>query len=123
MSYDESEVKIENHLTKIYDGVEILFTFNKNININDIQEVVTAIILDVVYKKKKIELENTIIKENDKIKVKIDKFPLEKEDDIDLMNIASLNFSFLDKNKKSLDEKKLIVQIFRERTDIFKNII
>ena len=107
MSYDESEVKIENHLTKIYDGVEILFTFNKNININDIQEVVTAIILDVVYKKKKIELENTII----------------KEDDIDLMNIASLNFSFLDKNKKSLDEKKLIVQIFRERTDIFKNII
>ena len=123
MSYDESEVKIENHLTKIYGGVEILFTFNKNININDIQEVVTAIILDVVYKKKKIELENTIIKENDKIKVKIDKFPLEKEDDIDLMNIASLNFSFLDKNKKSLDEKKLIVQIFRERTDIFKNII
>ena len=123
MSYDESEVKIENHLTKIYDGVEILFTFNKNININDIQEVVTAIILDVVYKKKKIELENTIIKENDKIKVKIDKFPLEKEDDIDLMNIASLNFSFLDKNKKSLDEKKLIIQIFRERTDIFKNII
>ena len=123
MSYDESEVKIENHLTKIYDGVEILFTFNKNININDIQEVVTAIILDVVYKKKKIELENTIIKENDKIKVKIDKFPLEKEDDIDLMNIASLNFSFLDKNKKPLDEKKLIVQIFRERTDIFKNII
>ena len=123
MSYSESEVKIENHLTKIYDGVEIIFIFNGNININDIQEVSSSITLDVVYKKKKIELQNTITKENEKIKVKIDKFPLEKEDEIDLMNIASLNFSFLDKNKKILDEKKLIVQIFRERTDIFKNII
>ena len=123
MSYDESEVKIENKLTKIYDGVEIIFIFNKDININDIQEVQSSITLDVVYLKKNITLENKIIKEDDKIKVKIDKFPLEKENDIDLMNIASLNFSFLDKNKKALNEKKLIVQIFRERNDIFKNII
>ena len=48
---------------------------------------------------------------------------LESKSVIDLMNIASLNFSFLDKNKKALNEKKLIVQIFRERNDIFKNII
>ena len=123
MSYDESEVKIENKLTKIYDGVEIIFIFNKDININDIQEVQSSITLDVVYLKKNITLENKIIKEDDKIRVKIDKFPLEKENDIDLMNIASLNFSFLDKNKKALNEKKLIVQIFRERNDIFKNII
>ena len=123
MSYSESEVNIENRLSKIYDGVEIIFIFNGSININDIQEVSSSITLDVVYKKKKIELQNTITKENEKIKVKIDKFPLEKEDEIDLMNIASLNFSFLDKNKKILDEKKLIVQIFRERTYIFKNII
>ena len=123
MSYDESEVKIENRLTKIFDGIEIIFTFNKNININDIQEVSSSITLDVVYKKKKIELQNTITKENEKIKVKIEKFSLEKENETDLMNIASLNFTFLDKNKNILDEKKLIVQIFRERNDIFKNII
>ena len=120
MSYSETEVKIENHLTKIYDGVEIIFTIN---NINDIQEVSTSIILDIVYAKKKIDLENKITKEDGKIKIKIDKFPLEKENDIDLMNIASLNFTFFDKNKKVIDEKKLIVQIFRERNDIFKNII
>ena len=123
MSYNESEVKIENHLTKILDGVEILFTLNNNIKIDDIKEVISSIILDVVYKKKKINIENNIIKEDNKIRVKIDKFPLEKEDDIDLMNIASLNFDFVDNNKKILDEKRLIVQIFRERSDIFKNII
>ena len=66
---------------------------------------------------------NKIEKEKDKIKVKIEKFSLEKENETDLMNIASLNFTFLDKNKNVLDEKKLIVQIFRERNDIFKNII
>ena len=123
MSYDESEVKIENRLTKIFDGIEIIFTFNKNININDIQEVISSITLDIVYLKKIINLENIIEKEKDKIKVKIEKFSLEKENETDLMNIASLNFTFLDKNKNILDEKKLIVQIFRERNDIFKNII
>ena len=123
MSYDESEVKIENRLTKIFDGIEIIFTFNKNININDIQEVISSITLDIVYLKKIINLENKIEKEKDKIKVKIEKFSLEKENETDLMNIASLNFTFLDKNKNVLDEKKLIVQIFRERNDIFKNII
>ena len=123
MSYDESEVKIENRLTKIFDGIEIIFTFNKNININDIQEVISSITLDIVYLKKIINLENKIEKEEDKIKVKIEKFYLEKENETDLMNIASLNFTFLDKNKNVLDEKKLIVQIFRERNDIFKNII
>ena len=123
MSYDESEVKIENRLTKIFDGIEIIFTFNKNININDIQEVISSITLDIVYLKKMINLENKIEKEEDKIKVKIEKFSLEKENETDLMNIASLNFTFLDKNKNVLDEKKLIVQIFRERNDIFKNII
>ena len=123
MSYNESEVKIENHLTKILDGVEILFTLNNNIKIDDIKEVISSIILDVVYKKKKINIENNIIKEDNKIRVKIDKFPLEKEDEIDLMNIASLNFDFVDDNKKILDEKRLIVQIFKEKSDIFKNII
>ena len=123
MSYSESEVKIENRLTKIYDGVEILFFLNKDININDINEVITSIILDVVYKKKKINLENKITKENNILKIKIEKFPLEKEEEIDLMNIASLDFVFMDKNKKMLNEKRLIVQIFREKNDIFKNII
>ena len=123
MSYDESEVKIENRLTKIFDGIEIIFTFNKNININDIQEVISSITLDIVYLKKIINLENKIEKEKDKIKVIIEKFSLEKENETDLMNIASLNFTFLDKNKNIVDEKKLIVQIFRERNDIFKNII
>ena len=123
MSYDESEVKIENRLTKIFDGIEIIFAFNKNININDIQEVISSITLDIVYLKKIINLENKIEKEKDKIKVIIEKFSLEKENETDLMNIASLNFTFLDKNKNVLDEKKLIVQIFRERNDIFKNII
>ena len=110
MSYSESEVKIENRLTKIYEGVEIIFNNIKNIN--DIHEVISSITLDIVYLKKNINLENKIIKENDKIKIKIEKFPLEKENEIDLMNIASLNFSFLDKNKKSLDDKKLYYKLY-----------
>ena len=123
MSYKESEVKIVNHLTKIYDGVEIIFILDKDIDINNIQEVITSITLDVVYLKKNINLDNKIIKEGNKIKVVFEKFPLEKENESDLMNIATLNFVFNDKNKKPIMEKKLIVQIFREKTDIFKNII
>ena len=123
MSYKESEVKIINHLTKILDGVEILFFLDKDININDINEVCTSLTLDIVYLKKNINLENKIIKEDNTIKVVIDKFPLEKENDSDLMNIATLNFIFNDKNKKIIMEKKLVVQIFREKNDIFKNII
>jgi hypothetical protein len=123
MSYSESEVKIENPLTKLCDGVEILFTIDKKIDINNIYEVSTSITLDIVYLKKNINIENEITKENDKIRVKINKFPLEKENPIELMNIATLNFIFYDNNKKVLDEKKLIVQIFREKNDIFKNII
>ena len=123
MSYKESEVKILNHLTKIYDGVEIIFIPDKDIDINNIQEVITSIILDVVYLKKNINLDNKIVKESNQIKVVFDKFPLEKENESDLMNIATLNFVFNDKNKKPIMEKKLIVQIFREKTDIFKNII
>ena len=123
MSYKESEVKIMNHLTKIYDGVEIIFIPDKDIDINNIQEVITSITLDVVYLKKNIKLDNKIVKEGNSIKVFFDKFPLEKENESDLMNIATLNFVFNDKNKKPIMEKKLIVQIFREKTDIFKNII
>ena len=123
MSYSESEVKIESPLTKLCDGVEILFTIDKKIDINNIYEVSTSITLDIVYLKKNINIENEITKENDKIRVKINKFPLEKENPIELMNIATLNFIFYDNNKKVLDEKKLIVQIFREKNDIFKNII
>ena len=123
MSYKESEVKIVNHLTKIYDGVEIIFIPDKDIDINNIQEVITSITLDVVYLQKNINLDNKIIKEGNIIKVIFDKFPLEKENETDLMNIATLNFVFNDKNKKPIMEKKLIVQIFREKIDIFKNII
>ena len=123
MSYKESEVKILNHLTKIFDGEEIIFFCTKEININDVQEVLTSITLDVVYLKKNINLENKMIKEGDSIKIVIDKFPLEKENETDLMNIATLNFVFNDKNHNQILEKKLIVQIFREKNDIFKNII
>ena len=123
MSYKESEVKIINHLTKIFDGVEIVFIPDKDVNINDIKEVITSITLDIVYLKKNIILENKIVKENNEIKVIIEKFPLEKENESDLMNIATLNFNFNDKNKKNIMEKKLIVQIFREKADIYKNII
>ena len=56
MSYKESEVKIMNHLTKIYDGVEIIFIPDKDIDINNIQEVITSITLDVVYLKKKYKI-------------------------------------------------------------------
>ena len=123
MSYKESEVKIINHLTKIFDGIEIVFIPDKDVNINDIKEVITSITLDIVYLKKNIILENKIVKENNEIKVIIEKFPLEKENESDLMNIATLNFIFNDKNKKNIMEKKLIVQIFREKADIYKNII
>ena len=123
MSYKEEEVKIVNHLSKIFDGTEIIFYLNKDKNISDIQEVITSLTLDVVYLKKNINIENKIIKEDNFIKVVIDKFPLEKENESDLMNIATLNFIFNDKNKKAIMEKKLIVQIFREKSDIYKNII
>ena len=123
MSYKESEVKIINHLTKIFDGVEIVFIPDKDVNINDIKEVITSITLDIVYLKKNIILENKIVKENNEIKVIIEKFPLEKENESDLMNIATLNFNYNDKNKKNIMEKKLIVQIFREKAHIYKNII
>ena len=123
MSYKESEVKINNPLTKIFDGVEIIFIPDTNIKISDIKEVITSITLDVVYLKKNINLQNKIIVDNNEIKVIIEKFPLEKENESDLMNIATLNFTFNDKNKKNIMEKKLIVQIFREKTDIYKNII
>ena len=83
MSYKESEVKIVNHLTKIYDGVEIIFIPDKDIDINNIQEVITSITLDVVYLKKNINLDNKIIKEGNKIKVVFEKFPLEKENESD----------------------------------------
>ena len=123
MSYKEEEVKIVNHLSKIFDGIEIVFYPDKDKNISDIKEVITSLTLDVVYLKKNINIENKFIKEDNFIKVVIDKFPLEKENESDLMNIATLNFIFNDKNKNVLMEKKLIVQIFREKTDIFKNII
>ena len=123
MSYKESEVKIINHLTKIFDGVEIVFILDKEININNIEEVITSITLDIVYLKKNINIENKIQKEDNSIKVIIDKFPLEKENESELMNVATLNFIFNDKNKKTIMEKKLVVQIFREKNDIFKNII
>ena len=109
MSYKESEVKILNHLTKIYDGVEIIFIPDKDIDINNIQEVITSITLDVVYLKKNINLDNKIVKESNQIKVVFDKFPLEKENESDLMNIATLNFVFNDKNKKPIMKKIMII--------------
>ena len=123
MSYKESEVKIVNHLSKILDGTEIIFYQTKGININDIQEIEITLTLDVVYLKQNIKIDNKFIKEDNYIKVIIEKFPWDKENDSDLMNIATLNFIFNDKNKKIISEKKLIVQIFREKTDIYKNII
>ena len=123
MSYKDSEVKIFNPLSKILDGVEIIFTPEKDINIKDIEEVITSLTLDVVYLKKNINIENKMAKEDNSIKIIIEKFPLEKEDESVLMNVSTLNFTFNDKNKKTIMEKKLVVQIFKEKSDIFKNII
>ena len=64
MSYKESEVKINNQLTKLYDAVEIVFFFDKDIKVDDIENVITTLTLDVVYLKKNINLENKILKEN-----------------------------------------------------------
>ena len=119
MSYKESEVKILNHLTKIYDGVEIIFILDKDIDINNIQEVITSITLDVVYLKKNINLDNKIVKESKQIKVVFDKFPLEKENESDLMNIATLNFVFNDKNKKPIMKKKINCSNFQRKNRHF----
>ena len=123
MSYEETEVKIINRLTKVFDGVEIIFYIDENIDINNIKEVESSITLDIVYLKKNIKLENKITKENNSIKVSIERFPLEQENETNLMNVATLNFNFIDKNKNVVLERKLITQIFREKSDIFKNII
>ena len=123
MSYEETEVKIINRLTKVFDGVEIIFYIDENIDINNIKEVESSITLDIVYLKKNIKLENKITKEKNSIKVSIERFPLEQENETNLMNVATLNFNFIDKNKNVVLERKLITQIFREKSDIFKNII
>ena len=123
MSYEETEVKITNRLTKVFEGIEIIFYIDETTDINNIKEVESSITLDIVYLKKNIKLENKITKENNIIKVKIEKFPLEQENETSLMNVATLNFSFIDKNKNVVLERKLITQIFREKSDIFKNII
>ena len=123
MSYEETEVKIINRLTKVFDGVEIIFYIDENIDINNIKEVESSITLDIVYLKKNIKLGNKITKEKNSIKVSIERFPLEQENETNLMNVATLNFNFIDKNKNVVLERKLITQIFREKSDIFKNII
>ena len=121
MSYSESEVKIVNRLTKIFDGIEIDFFLPKDVN--DIIYVSTSLVIDIVYLKKEIKLENKIQKNGNMIKLFIDVFPLEKEKESDLMNVGTLNFIFKNAKNESIMEKKLIVQIFREKNFIFKNII
>ena len=125
MSYSEEEVKISNKLTKIEEKVDFDFEIpNEYLNIKEII-VNVEIILDIVYLKEKIELKpNKIEIKNNRIFVNIDNFPLNNIDENKLMNIATLNFIFLNKeNNLEIMKKILIVQIIKEKGIIYKNII
>ena len=125
MSYSEEEVKISNKLTKIEEKVDFDFKIpDEFLNIKEII-VNVEIILDIVFLKEKIELKpNKIEIKNNRIFVEIDNFPLKDIDENKLMNIATLNFIFLNKeNKNEFMKKILIIQIIKEKGIIYKNII
>lgn len=127
MSYPEEIVKINPKLSDINDKVS--FTF-KNTNITQkFTHIIIKpkIILDVVYLKKEIHLQEKNIqinKDESSITIEIENFHLNDIEENNLMNISSLNFDFIaPETNEKIDEKILILQIIKEKEKIKKYII
>lgn len=127
MSYPESIVTISPKFSEIKQ--KVVFTFK---NINELNSVDTVyvkvkIILDVVYLKKEINiLEQEITKNNDKeIIIEINDFKLSGIEDNNLFNISTLNFEFYKNGEcqQLLSDKKLILQVIKDKGEVLKNII
>ena len=122
MSYPESIVAITNKLSLLKEKVD--FSFNMT-DKSDITSVKIKIILDVVFLKREIFLcEKTLSKDNEnKVKLTIEDFKLENVEENNLFNISTLNFDFYNNEKQIIDSKTLIIQIIKDKGEVYKNII
>ena len=122
MSYPESIVAITNKLSLLKEKVD--FSFNMT-DKTDITSVKIKIILDVVFLKREIFLcEKTLSKDSEnKVKLTIEDFKLESVEENNLFNISTLNFDFYNNEKQIIDSKTLIIQIIKDKGEVYKNII
>lgn len=122
MSYPESIVAITNKLSLLKEKVD--FSFNMT-DKTDITSVKIKIILDVVFLKREIFLcEKTLSKDSEnKVKLTIEDFKLENVEENNLFNISTLNFDFYNNEKQIVDSKTLIIQIIKDKGEVYKNII
>ena len=122
MSYPESIVAITNKLSLLKEKVD--FSFNMT-DKSDITSVKIKIILDVVFLKREIVLcEKTLSKDSEnKVKLTIEDFKLESVEENNLFNISTLNFDFYNNEKQIIDSKTLIIQIIKDKGEVYKNII
>ena len=122
MSYPESIVAITNKLSLLKEKVD--FSFNMT-DKSDITSVKIKIILDVVFLKREIFLcEKTLSKDSEnKVKLTIEDFKLESVEENNLFNISTLNFDFYNNEKQIVDSKTLIIQIIKDKGEVYKNII
>ena len=122
MSYPESIVAITNKLSLLKEKVD--FSFNMT-DKSDITSVKIKIILDVVFLKREIFLcEKTLSKDSEnKVKLTIEDFKLESVEQNNLFNISTLNFDFYNNEKQIIDSKTLIIQIIKDKGEVYKNII
>ena len=122
MSYPESIVAITNKLSLLKEKVD--FSFNMT-DKSDITSVKIKIILDVVFLKREIFLcEKTLSKDSEnKVKLTIEVFKLESVEENNLFNISTLNFDFYNNEKQIIDSKTLIIQIIKDKGEVYKNII
>ena len=122
MSCPESIVAITNKLSLLKEKVD--FSFNMT-DKSDITSVKIKIILDVVFLKREILLcEKTLSKDSEnKVKLTIEDFKLESVEENNLFNISTLNFDFYNNEKQIIDSKTLIIQIIKDKGEVYKNII
>ena len=127
MSYPESILTISPKLSELKQ--KVIFTFKNNNEFSSVDTVYVKIkiILDVVYLKKEINiLEQKVSKNNDKeIIIEINDFKLCDIDENNLFNISTLNFEFYNNGEcqQLLSEKKLILQVIKDKGEVLKNII
>ena len=127
MSYPESILTISPKLSELKQKVNFTFKNNNEFSSVDTVYVKVKIILDVVYLKKEINvLEQKVSKNNDKeIIIEINDFKLCDIDENNLFNISTLNFEFYNNGEcqQLLSEKKLILQVIKDKGEVLKNII
>ena len=127
MSYPESILTISPKLSELKQKVNFTFKNNNEFSSVDTVYVKVKIILDVVYLKKEINiLEQKISKNNDKERIiEINDFKLCDIEENNLFNISTLNFEFYNNGEcqQLLSEKKLILQVIKDKGEVLKNII